>query len=107
MIAFFKTNVYSLLNGVLRTLALILIAAYRAVGSLWLSGQCRFEPSCSVYAQEAIERHGFWVGGRLMINRLARCRPGGGCGHDPVPLNPTANVTDDKCELRVLKRESR
>jgi putative membrane protein insertion efficiency factor len=81
MIAFLRTTVYSLLN----TFALLLIAFYRAVGSLWLSGSCRYEPSCSVYAQEAIERYGFWVGGKLAIGRLLRCRPGSTCGYDPVP----------------------
>lgn len=81
MIAFFKAKVYSLLN----TLVLVLIAFYRAVGSLWLSGSCRFEPSCSVYAQEAVERYGFWLGGKLAVKRLVSCRPGGPFGYDPVP----------------------
>lgn len=89
MIAFLKTNVYSVLCRVLavclRTLALLLIGFYRAIGSLWLSGACRFEPSCSVYAQDAIERYGFWTGGKLAAIRLWRCRPGGPFGYDPVP----------------------
>lgn len=81
MIAFFKSKVYSLVN----TVALVLIAFYRAVGSLWFSGSCRFDPSCSVYAQEAVERYGFWVGGKLAAKRLLSCRPGGSAGYDPVP----------------------
>ena len=46
---------------------------------------CRFEPSCSAYAVEAIDRHGALRGGWLMVKRLVRCRPGGARGHDPVP----------------------
>ncbi|WP_232241266.1 membrane protein insertion efficiency factor YidD [Kutzneria sp. 744] len=46
---------------------------------------CRFEPSCSEYAAQAISRHGALRGGKLMIGRLLRCRPGGKRGPDPVP----------------------
>ncbi len=46
---------------------------------------CRFSPSCSQYAAEAIERHGAGRGLRLAIGRLVRCRPGGSRGSDPVP----------------------
>ena len=48
---------------------------------------CRFFPSCSEYAHEAIELHGSHQGGWLMIKRLLRCRPFGPSGFDPVPLN--------------------
>ena len=48
---------------------------------------CRFFPSCSEYAHEAIEIHGSSRGGWLMIKRLLRCRPFGPSGFDPVPLN--------------------
>jgi len=81
MIAFFKSSVYS----VLTTLMLVSIGIYRAFGSLWLSGSCRFEPSCSVYAEEAVRRYGFWKGGQLAAARLWRCRPGSNFGCDPVP----------------------
>ncbi len=46
---------------------------------------CRYWPTCSCYAQEAIERHGAWRGTRLACRRLARCHPWGGSGVDPVP----------------------
>ena len=48
-------------------------------------GQCRFTPSCSEYALEAIGRHGALAGGWLAFKRLGRCHPWGDCGHDPVP----------------------
>jgi len=49
---------------------------------------CRFTPSCSAYAQEAITTQGAVTGGWLAVKRLGRCHPWGGCGHDPVPARP-------------------
>lgn len=46
---------------------------------------CRFVPSCSAYAVEAIETHGVFRGGLLALRRIGRCRPAGGRGFDPVP----------------------
>jgi putative membrane protein insertion efficiency factor len=48
-------------------------------------GQCRFEPSCSRYALEAVRGHGACVGSWLAVKRICRCHPFGGCGADPVP----------------------
>jgi putative membrane protein insertion efficiency factor len=50
-----------------------------------LGGHCRYEPSCSRYAEEAIERHGAAVGLRLACSRLLRCHPFRPGGYDPVP----------------------
>jgi putative membrane protein insertion efficiency factor len=47
--------------------------------------QCRFTPSCSAYALEALSRHGALSGSWLAARRVCRCHPWGGCGHDPVP----------------------
>jgi putative membrane protein insertion efficiency factor len=55
---------------------------------------CRFEPTCSTYASQAIAQYGVFKGGRLAIRRLARCRPLGGWGYDSVPkLDDHAHTT--------------
>jgi hypothetical protein len=65
-------------------LALGLIRAYQIFSHAW-GGHCRFTPSCSAYAHEAIARHGVARGLALAARRLARCHPLGGSGYDPVP----------------------
>jgi putative membrane protein insertion efficiency factor len=51
------------------------------------TGACRFTPSCSHYAVEALNEHGAIRGTVLAAKRICRCHPWGGCGHDPVPPN--------------------
>jgi putative membrane protein insertion efficiency factor len=63
----------------------LLIAGYRYAVSPMLGAHCRFHPSCSSYASEALERHGLWRGGRLAVSRLCRCHPWHPGGYDPVP----------------------
>ena len=62
-----------------------LVRGYQITVSPWLGPACRFEPSCSHYAAEAIERHGARRGSWLAVKRLGRCHPLGGSGYDPVP----------------------
>ena len=62
---------------------------YRYFLSPWVGNVCRFEPSCSRYALEALEMHGAAVGSYLAARRVLRCRPWCDGGHDPVPLHPT------------------
>ena len=66
-------------------LLVVLIRGYRLLVSPVLPASCRFLPTCSHYAEEAILTHGAMRGGWLAVCRIARCHPWGGCGFDPVP----------------------
>lgn len=59
----------------MRRLLIALVRGYRLLLSPWLGSACRFEPTCSVYAIEALERHGAAAGSWLTVARLARCQP--------------------------------
>ena len=65
-----------------------LVKGYRLLLSPWLGSGCRFEPSCSLYAIGALERHGAVGGAYLTLRRLVRCHPWCEGGHDPVPAQP-------------------
>lgn len=69
----------------MRTPLLGLIRFYQFAISPLLGVACRYEPTCSRYSYEAIETHGVRRGLALTVRRLARCRPGGSSGFDPVP----------------------
>jgi putative membrane protein insertion efficiency factor len=73
----------------MRWMLLILVRFYRAVLSpayhALVGPCCRFEPTCSVYAEDAIKTHGAWRGGWLALRRLLRCHPLARAGFDPVP----------------------
>ena len=66
-------------------LMLIAIQAYRLTLSAFLGRQCRFAPTCSEYAADAIRSYGALRGGWLGLKRIGRCHPWGGSGYDPVP----------------------
>lgn len=61
------------------------VRAYQAILGPLLGGHCRFQPTCSHYAIEALQTHGAVRGGLLVLRRLCRCHPFGGSGLDPVP----------------------
>ncbi|MEM7519542.1 MAG: membrane protein insertion efficiency factor YidD [Pseudomonadota bacterium] len=61
------------------------VHGYRLLISPWLATNCRFQPTCSAYALEALEKHGAFKGGWLAAKRIARCHPLGGSGIDNVP----------------------
>ena len=62
-----------------------LVKGYRLILSPWLGNSCRFDPTCSVYALEALRRHGGIKGGWMAARRVGRCHPWGGAGVDDVP----------------------
>ena len=61
------------------------IRAYRVIFSPWVGHNCRYQPTCSAYALEALEKRGAFVGIYLIVRRLLKCHPWGGQGYDPVP----------------------
>ncbi len=80
-------------NAVSKTLAwplIQLVRFYRLAISPWLGSNCRYDPTCSSYAIEALQVHGFLKGTWLAIKRIGRCHPWGSSGYDPVP-----KVTED------------
>jgi putative membrane protein insertion efficiency factor len=78
-------------NAVSKALAWPLIQVvrlYRLAISPWLGANCRFDPTCSTYAIEALQVHGILKGTWLAVKRIGRCHPWGGSGYDPVPDIP-------------------
>jgi uncharacterized protein len=63
---------------------IFLIKIYQLIISPWLGPKCRFTPSCSVYAVEALKKYGLLKGGWMAIRRFSSCHPWGRHGHDPV-----------------------
>lgn len=69
----------------MKHLLMALVRAYRLLLSPWLGSGCRFEPTCSRYALQALDQHGAFAGSYLTLRRLARCHPACAGGCDPVP----------------------
>ena len=69
----------------MKTFLLGLLAGYRYALSPLLGRHCRFEPSCSAYAREAVEKYGAFRGVALALKRLSRCHPWCAGGYDPIP----------------------
>ena len=72
---------------------LAVVRLYQVIGRPFLGGHCRFQPTCSAYAAEALTRHGAIRGTWLAARRVLRCHPFGSGGYDPVPPGP--NVVQD------------
>lgn len=79
------TAVLRQLEKVSKVILWFFVAAYRSIGTTHLGGACRFEPSCSSYALEAINKHHTHKALWLITKRICKCRPGGPYGYDPVP----------------------
>ena len=77
------------------------IRGYQLLLAPVLPPSCRYWPSCSHYAAEAVARHGPWCGGRLALQRLARCHPWGGSGYDPVPVRQSKPAEYPQVPARV------
>ncbi len=68
---------------------------YKLTLSPLIGRQCRYLPTCSDYAAEALITHGPWRGASLAIQRLCKCHPWGGSGHDPVPPAPPPSGAEE------------
>jgi len=85
-----------------RAMLLALIRAYRATLSGLLGGQCRFYPSCSAYAEDAVRSRGAVVGAVLSVWRILRCNPFGTGGIDPVPQGRARGRSEDPEEYESV-----
>jgi putative membrane protein insertion efficiency factor len=90
-------------NSVSKALAwplIQLVRLYRLAISPWLGSNCRFDPTCSAYAIEALQVHGILKGTRLAITRIGRCHPWGRSGYDPVPQDSEDQSSKERDETR-------
>jgi len=69
----------------IKRLLMGIVRGYRLLLSPWLGSACRFEPTCSAYALQALDRHGAAAGSYLTVHRLMRCHPWCAGGSDPIP----------------------
>ena len=74
------------------------VRAYRLLRSPCVGHSCRYQPTCSAYALEALDRHGAIRGGWLAVRRITRCHPWGGSGFDPVPGTDRDGPDDNRAE---------
>lgn len=84
----------------MKTLLLLLLRAYKLGVSPFLGQNCRFYPTCSDYAAQAIREHGPARGGWLAAKRLCKCHPWHPGGLDPVPQNPSGKPAAPACRHR-------
>lgn len=80
-----------------------IIAVYKIIISPFLGNRCRFAPSCSEYAHQAIEQHGVIKGISFSLKRISRCHPWGSTGYDPVPEPNNYSVNQQSLTKTSLK----
>ena len=87
----------------MRRVLIGIIRAYQLVLSPLMGRQCRFEPTCSCYAIEAIKRHGSVRGGWMGVKRICRCHPFSPGGYDPVPEPDESKTAPESTESSSVK----
>jgi len=92
----------AILTQPLNWLARRLVRGYQLFVSPVLPGSCRFYPTCSAYAMDALTQHGFFKGGWLSLRRIARCHPWGTSDFDPVP---GPSLAERRCDCHGLTTE--
>jgi putative membrane protein insertion efficiency factor len=85
---------------------IVLIRGYQLTLSAFLGRQCRYLPTCSEYAREAVERYGAFGGAWLAVRRIGRCHPWGGSGYDPVPEKTSRQKKSHRDSLNVTSRDA-
>lgn len=68
----------------MKRIAIFIVQAYRLILSPYLPPSCRYRPTCSQYAEEALNKYGPFKGGMLALKRISQCHPWGGHGYDPL-----------------------
>ena len=86
-----------------QAIVIALVRVYQYTISPVLAPCCRFHPTCSAYAAEALARHGVIRGGVLMLARIARCHPWGGAGYDPVPESALRSVRPGRSRFALRR----
>ena len=74
-----------MLTSLIKSVFIILIKFYQRIISPWTPSSCRYTPTCSTYAVDALKKYGLRKGGLLALKRIGSCHPWGGNGYDPVP----------------------
>jgi putative membrane protein insertion efficiency factor len=82
----------ALIKSLFIFLPVLAIKTYQLVLSPWIGSNCRYHPTCSHYAIEALKTHGLFKGTVLAIKRISRCHPWGGSGNDSVPPKKSSNA---------------
>lgn len=68
----------------MKQIVIFVVRAYRLLLSPYLPPSCRYQPTCSQYAEEALDKYGALKGGVIALKRISRCHPWGGSGYDPL-----------------------